>query len=128
MKSEIIETKTVQLWLEDDDIIWVRTLPQAYYTLADAVENVALMHKLADGQMKLVLVDMKQIKGMAGDARKYSAGYEVEGITSALAMVVDSPLSKTLGNLWLRINKPSFPTKLFNLESEAVIWLKSFLR
>ena len=127
MKSEIIETRTSQFWLNEDGILWVKTLPQAYYTLADAQKNVEIMHQLADGQKRPVLVEMKQIKGMDGDARAYSAGDNVEGITLALAMVIGSTLGKTLGNLWLGINKPPFPSKIFVSEEEAITWLKDFL-
>ena len=123
----MVETKTSQFWLDEDGILWVKTLPQAYYTLADAQRNVAIMHQLAGSIKRPVLVEMKQIKGMAGDARSYSAGDAVVSITSALAMVIDSPLGKVLGNLWLGINKPPFPTKMFNSETAAVGWLKGFL-
>ena len=127
MKSEMIETRTSQFWLDEGGILWIKTLPQAYYTLADAQKNVAIMHQLAGDQKRPVLVEMKEIKGMAGDARAYSAGDAVVSITSALAMVIGSPLGKVLGNLWLGINKPSFPTRMFNSETEALAWLKSFL-
>ena len=96
------------------------------YTLADAQKNVEIMHQLADGQKRPVLVEMKQIKNMDGDARAYSAGDNVESITLALAMVIGSTPGKTLGNLWLGINKPSFPTRMFNSETEAIKWLKGF--
>ena len=126
MKSEMIESRTSQFWLDEEGILCVKTLPQAYYTLADAQKNVEIMHQLADGQKRPVLVEMKQIKGMDGNARAYSAGDNVESITLALAMVIGSTLGKALGNLWLGINKPSFPTRMFNSETEAIKWLKGF--
>jgi hypothetical protein len=41
----------------------------------------------------------------------------------AFAILIDSSVSRVVGNFFLGINKPAVPTKLFTNEKEAVKWL-----
>jgi len=127
MKSNMVETKTSQIWLDAEGILWVRLLPRAILTLPEAEKNTAIMQKLADGIKRPVLTDMRQIGGITREARQYSAGEAVQQVNRALAMHVYSPFTRSLGNLWLGINKPAFPSKMFISEEEAIAWLKGFL-
>jgi hypothetical protein len=42
-------------------------------------------------------------------------------------LIVDTPLSRTLGTFFLRVNKPPFPVRLFDNEASAVAWLRAFV-
>ena len=57
-------------------------------------------------------------------AREELAAFE--GVTSA-AILIDSALSRMIGNVFITFNKPMFPTRLFISETEAIEWLKGFL-
>ncbi len=46
---------------------------------------------------------------------------------TAIAMLINSPGSRIIGNFFLGINKPSVPTKLFNEKNKAIEWLKQFV-
>jgi hypothetical protein len=127
MKSDVFETKTVQIWLDADGILWVRLLPGVVLTLPEAEKNTAIMQELAGGKKRPVLTDMRQIGGITREARQFSAGEAVQKVNLALAMHVNSPFTRSLGNLWLGINKPPFPSKMFSRAEEAVVWLKGFL-
>jgi hypothetical protein len=37
--------------------------------------------------------------------------------------VVSSPVSRVIGNVYLRLNRSSTPTRLFTGENDAVAWL-----
>jgi len=41
-----------------------------------------------------------------------------------VALLIASPLSRVLGNFYLRINRPETPTRLFSSEEEAGAWLR----
>jgi hypothetical protein len=43
------------------------------------------------------------------------------------AMLIDSAVSRMIGNIFLATQKTSFPVRLFNSEAEAIQWLKGFL-
>ena len=71
---------------------------------------------------------MQALKGMSRDARVYFAGPQTAEVESAAALLIHSPLGRAVGNFFLGLNKPLFPTRLFTSESDALAWLSSFVR
>jgi len=65
---------------------------------------------------------------MDREARRYFAGEETAKVESAAALLIESPLSKAIGNFFMGLNKPIVPTRLFTSEAEALAWLKGFVR
>ena len=49
-------------------------------------------------------------------------------MTLAVALVIDSPLSRVLGNFFLGFNRPETPARLFTSVDEARAWLNTFER
>ena len=127
MKSEMMQTPTAQIWLDEDDILHMKLLPKAVLTLPEVKDNTEVVHQLADGKRKPVFIDISQIGGISREARQYSAGEGVNDVLTALAILISSPLTRALGNLWFGINKPMFPSRLFTSEDEALAWLRNFL-
>lgn len=128
MKSDVIETGTARLWLGEDGILRGVISAGVEEKLEDAQANVAAAMKLAGDKMVPVLIDLRQMKSITHDARKYYAGEEPARYSLALALIVESPLSKVIGNFFIGLNKTSFPTRLFTREQEAVDWLKGFAK
>ena len=46
---------------------------------------------------------------------------------NALALVVSSAFSRIMANLFLRVSRPTYPTRLFNDYDAAVRWLAAYL-
>jgi hypothetical protein len=46
-------------------------------------------------------------------------------VVGATALFVDAPVSQLLANFFLRVNKPTIPTKMFTSETEALKWLQT---
>lgn len=125
MMSEIIETRTQKMWLGEDGIIYAVVLPNAELSLEDAVENTAAEARLAGGQKRPLLGDIRATKSISREVREHFAGDFVQTFATAVALIVSSPLSKTIANLVILINKPRYPMKMFTTQEEAVEWLKS---
>jgi hypothetical protein len=49
-------------------------------------------------------------------------------VESAAALLIGSPLTRAIGNFFMGLNKPLIPTRLFTSETEALAWLKGFVR
>ena len=45
----------------------------------------------------------------------------------ALAIFADSPASRVIGNIFLTVNKPIFPTRIFTDEGDALDWLEDYV-
>jgi hypothetical protein len=126
LKNKIIETEINKIWLGEDGILYVDVFPNAEVTLDTARKSSELRAQLAGSKARPMLIDMSKIKSMTREARNHysKAGRNV----LALALVVKSPVSKVIGNLFLGLNKPSYPVRLYISKSEAIEWLKTFLK
>lgn len=78
------------------------------------------------GKRYPVLVDMKGVKSSTGAARKYLATTGATLVTVG-ALITGSALNKTIGNLFLKIDMPPVPTKLFTNEEKARAWLRQYM-
>lgn len=119
-----IETSIAKIWMEEE-IIFVKFIDKLDMTLEKAQSAVEARLSVCAGISYPVLVDMRGIRSVTREAREYLAG-EGTRLIKAGALLVESPLSRTLGNIFLWINKPEVPTRLFSDEKEAKEWLKKF--
>ncbi|MCC6751370.1 MAG: STAS/SEC14 domain-containing protein [Deltaproteobacteria bacterium] len=103
------------------------SLPETHQTLEHARENIAVCAKFANGRRRPVLVDIRSLTAIDGDARRYYAGDEAAQVESAIALLVGSPVSRMVGNFFLSINRPQVPVRLFTIEGEALAWLRGFI-
>jgi len=128
MKNEIFETRTVKIWLGEDGILrMVGIKPNASVTLTEAKENFDACVKASKGKKRPLFVDIRQIKSVDRESRQYTAGEATAKFTYRVAILFGSPLSKFFGNLFLKLNNPLLPTKLFSSEDEAIEWLKGYM-
>ena len=78
------------------------------------------------GKSSILLVDMRGIKSTTKAAREYMATIGVT-LVKACALITGSGFNRTLGNIFLTIDKPAVPTKLFTDEGKARAWLQQYL-
>jgi len=119
-------TRTAKIWLDADGILRVNTFPGLEDTLDDAKQNVAACAKLAAGKRRPILIDMRNLKAQSREVRAYYTGPEGTKLNLAMAILVESPMSRVIGNFFLGFNKMDLPTQLFKSEDEALTWLKGF--
>lgn len=127
MKNREIETKTAKIILIEDGFIRYNVLPGVEVTLEDTKEYVRIPTELTKGKKLLNLTDLREVKSITREARDYLAGEEATKITTACALLISSPLSKVVGNIFLGLNRPTYPTKLFTSEEKAIAWLREFV-
>jgi len=124
VNSRIITTRTARQWLGDDGIGRRVNLPNSKESLSDAIENIAACAELCGGSKTLALIDCRGMSSISREAREYYAGEEASKITKACAILVDSPLTRLIGNFFMRVNRTTYPIKLFTSEKDALIWLR----
>jgi hypothetical protein len=92
--------------------------------LQDAKEALATTERVARGERRPVLVDLRGIRSQTREARQYFVGEEATRVSAAVALLVGSPVSRVVGNFFLRLNVQRTPTQLFTNEAEAIAWLQ----
>lgn len=122
--SEQLEHPVCRLSISDGLLVY-RYTQDAHVDLTAAREVIALGTQLAKGEPMRALVDISGVVKVDRDARIFFAeSPENRAITQRVAMLINSPLSRMIGNFFLGLNKPKAPTKLFTKESEALAWLQ----
>ena len=124
----ITRTKTEEIKMLTSGIIHCKVLPDTFLTEDDARENIEAISRMAKGKRVPVIVDIRAAKGASKEARKFFGKKEVAEVQSACAMITGSPLTKLLGNFFIGVNKPLFPTKLFTDEKDALNWLHQIIK
>ena len=122
----VLSTRTERIWLGEDGIIYAVVNPGLVMDLADAQENVRGFAEVGGGVRRLAVIDIRAHAASATrEAREYYAGPENAKVVLAVAMLVRSPTSRILGNLFLGLNKTLFPLRLFAEPEPAAAWLRS---
>lgn len=110
--------------LRSDDII--------HASLTEAFDDVDLasMKKLTEvmgelgGKRKLkAIIEVQSFNTITEEAKKYSASEESQIYTKANAIVINSFAAKLGANFFIKFNKPTRPTRVFNSVEEAIEWL-----
>ena len=124
MKNEVLNTPFFSATMRQDGIVRITWISTVEVTLSVAEECKAAIEDISQGQIRPLLVDIRVSKGVNREARAYMAGPMMD-VVGAVALFVDSPVSQLLANFFLRINKPTIPTKMFTSETEALKWLQT---
>jgi hypothetical protein len=115
-------------WIREDGIACTKVKRGSEVTVEYARENSIAVNTLLKDKKRPLLIDSRGIKSMTRDARNQFSTKGRETQTLAFGIVIGSQVSKVIGNFFMGINKPAVPTRLFDNEEEAILWLKQFLK
>lgn len=126
MTTQAIEIAGHRIWADGDGILHVKTEEARDVDLGVAMALVGELVTMAGSVKRALFCDLRRVKSMDRDARNYFAGPATASWQVASALLVDSPLTRAIGNFFMGLNKPLVPTRLFTNEQEAKSWLKTF--
>ena len=121
-----IETTIADVWIDTERIIHIEFKASDQHGIEEARGIVAAHNQLANGTPCPVLADIQSVTvGADRAARKHYVSDESSRFTTGMAMLVASPMQRMLGNIFFKLNRPPYPTRLFNGKQEAIQWLKT---
>jgi hypothetical protein len=123
--SGVITHPKFRMWLRPDGIVAMVFAPRIATDLADALAAVDAMTELTRGRRSPLLVYLHGAGPQDRPARAEFA--RRDDVVSAVALIVDTPLSRMIGNFYLTVSKPIAPTRLFDNEASALAWLLEFV-
>lgn len=100
----------------------------AEMTLTDAKEALAATAHLSQGRRLPVLVDSRGIKSQSKQARDLFGSEEAAAVCASVALLVGTPVSRVIGNFFLRRMSQPIPTQLFTEEASAIQWLRTHVQ
>ena len=125
-KTKIIGTHIAKYCLLRGQIIYVKYNQGLEHTLEEAKEHIETIKKITKEIRSPMLIDIRPLKSISREARDYYAGEETAKIQSVCALLIEGPVSRVIGNVYLGMNKPRIPTRLFTNEEKAIAWLENF--
>jgi len=124
--SNKIETRTSTIHI-DGGILYSTFKQESDITLEDLTENYEARVELQKKQPKLVLIDARGVWQLSNEAREFAGKDRYKGLSTAMAIVTDKSMgARIIANFYIKLNTPSYPTKLFNSKQKAMEWLESF--
>ena len=119
-----LETETSTHERTSDGILISRMKNHAFESYEHSVQNGEVLLKLkGDDPPMPLLVDFARASGQSMESRKYYAEKSVQWCSKA-ALLVRSPVSRVIGNIYMGLNKPIVPTRMFTDEEKAMEWLR----
>jgi hypothetical protein len=115
----------ITMWM-DEDFLCCRYASNLHLSLNVAKSCVESRIFFAKGKSYPLLVDMGGIKSTTREARQYMASIGAT-LVKGCALITGSAVNRTIGNIFLAIDKPEVPTKLFTSEANARLWLKQYV-
>ncbi|MDQ3191064.1 MAG: STAS/SEC14 domain-containing protein [Bacteroidota bacterium] len=86
--------------------------------------------KISDGITRPILIDIRNLVSVDKAAREYLASHEATFLLSAGAISFGSTFKNYMailaGNVFIKIDKPAIPTKLFTEKDKALQWLRTY--
>ena len=119
------ELRCYYTWMGTDGIARTKVKENAEVTLEDARANSVLVNSFFVDEKFPILIDSRGIKSISREARSFFTTNGRATNTMGFAILIDSAVSKVVGNFFLGINKPAVPTKLFVDEELALQWLRN---
>lgn len=125
-KKIVFNTPIAEVTFHEEDMFLFVTLTDKQVTeLKDVVKHYEIVHQHVGEHLPLpILMDIRKMKSLSKEIRAYSATDEfVLSQVKYAAMIVNSGIPRVVGNFFLKLNKPPFPTRLFTDFDKAKQWL-----
>ncbi len=123
--KEMMDTPYASMWMEGG-ILYCKFAHDLHVSLDVARACVELRIFFSKSKSYPLLIDMRGIKSTTRESRKYMATVGSTLVTAG-ALITGSRFNTTIANIFLTIDKPPVPTKLFTSEEKARQWLKDYL-
>ena len=121
-EPHLVSHPKFQMWVGPDGVVQMTWASKAVIGLEDAVAAIAAMRELTGGRRSPLAVNLHDSGSPSRPARVEFTSHE--DLVSDVALIVGTPLSRVMGNFFLRVTRPPFPVRLFDDEASALAWLR----
>ncbi len=119
-----LETDVIKLTISNDGFAELILKNDAVYDAKDIIEGKDFIISSLPDKKIFYLMQMEGAAHTTKEARELAADPEHAKHRGAVAICSDKLAFKLVGNFYIKINKPSTPTRFFSQKKEAVKWLR----
>lgn len=121
MKENSIEKECVEFWFENG-ILMSKFERGTELNLTNIKETIKIREEISGGEKQYWLYDLRNVKNMTKEARDY-ADQHGQDYLHAVAVLVNSHITKFIFNSYLKLKKPIMPFQVFADAEKAIDWL-----
>jgi hypothetical protein len=125
MRASFLENDFTKMWISNG-IIFIEYKPRLVMNVDIAKQIVSDRIKVSNGVSRPMLLDIRNLVSTDRVTMKYYKTQEVVKYVSSAAIITGSALGSLAGNIFLTLERPLIPTKLFTDESKALEWLEKY--
>lgn len=124
-KTRKIQTDFVEMWLENGivNVVYLHGPELTVDVARDIVKQRLTIHQ---GEVFPVCTFVTPGIKFEKEVRDIFAKEDAIKFVSAGAIIINNQIQKLLGNVFLLINKPKIPARLFTDKESAVKWLEHY--
>lgn len=108
-----------------DDVLTVVMKPNIDLGIPEMAELLEFSANFQGYQKRYTIIDTRSNYNSTPEVRDFYAKSEYNKYRLADAFIVNSLAMRLLINFYIKINKPSIPSKMFNTPEAAVAWIDS---
>ena len=125
MKKFKTQSDYTEMWIENG-IIHNVYKPNLVLDLTKARQMVEERLKISNGREHPLFIDINNLVSVDLEAREYLSGGDAVKLVKAGAIYCKNPIGKFAGKLFIEVNQPQVPTKVFTEKEEALAWLELY--
>ena len=124
-RESYLENDHCRIWLSNGILI-MEYKPGLVMNIDNAREMVSDRLKVSNGVTRPLLLRARNFISMDRATMKFYKTKEVVQHVTCVAFILDSALGTLAGNIFLTLEKPLVPTKIFKDEQKALEWLEKY--
>ncbi len=125
MNDRYLENEYAEIWFENG-IVHIVYKPGCVLNINNIKPIVQDRLKVSAGTKSPILIDLRNVVSSDNATRSYLATEEAERYLNAGAMLITNEIQRLLMNLYLKIDKPNLPARVFTNREKALEWLEQF--
>ena len=125
MKERYLENDYAEIWFENG-IVHIVYKPGCVLNINNIKLIVQDRLKVSAGTKGPILIDFRNLVSSDNATRSYLATPEAERYLNAGAILITNEIQRLIMNLYLKIDKPNLPARVFTNREKALEWLEQF--
>lgn len=120
--ASVVNLRSDVFWLADN-VLGIYIKGPCSIDTTDTDEIFMAFDQLGVVAPTALLADIRTLRGVSLGVRTHMSSERAGRYLARVALVADNPLTRTIGNFFMRLNRPPFPLRIFDGEDDALGWL-----
>ncbi|HSH67182.1 MAG TPA: hypothetical protein VLB84_15650 [Bacteroidia bacterium] len=125
MREAYLENDFTRIWISNG-ILVMEYKPRLVMNIEIAKQIASDRLKVSNGVSRPILLDARNFVSMDRATMKFYKTKDVVQYVTSAAFLTGNALGSLAGNIFLTLEKPLVPTKLFTDEQKAIAWLEKY--